>query len=201
MKKLPSMLALMLWLCLAAPAFAGPLEDGLAAYEQKDYATALRLWRPFAEQGNADAQYNLGVMYDKGKGVPQDYVQAVAWYRKAADRGNAIAQYNLGNRYDNGKGVPQDYVQAVPWYRKAADQGYAWGQRNLGVMYTNGQGVPQDYVQAHKWFNLAAAAGSAPEGAENRGKLATENRDIVAAKMTPAQIAEAQRLAAQWKAR
>ena len=163
MKKLPSMLALMLWLCLAAPAFAGPLEDGLAAYEQKDYATALRLWRPFAEQGNADAQYNLGVMYDKGKGVPQDYVQAVAWYRKAADRGNAIAQYNLGNRYDNGKGVPQDYVQA------------------------------------HKWFNLAAAAGSAPEGAENRGKLATENRDIVAAKMTPAQIAEAQRLAAQWK--
>ena len=79
MKKLPSMLALMLWLCLAVPAFAGPLEDGSAAYNKKDYATALRLWRPFADRGNAIAQYILGVMYDNGQGVPQDYVLEITW--------------------------------------------------------------------------------------------------------------------------
>ncbi|MSP50530.1 MAG: sel1 repeat family protein, partial [Alphaproteobacteria bacterium] len=87
-------------------------------------------------------------------------------------------------------GVPQDYAEAVMWYRKAADQGEADAQTNLGINYANGQGVPQDYVQAHKWFNLAAAKGNIN---------AVKNRDIVAAKMTPAQIAEAQKLAREWK--
>ena len=100
----------------AVPAVAGPLEDGLEAYEKGDYATALRLWRPLAEQGNADAQSNLGTMYYKG------------------------------------------------------------------------QGLTQDYVQAHMWFSLSAAQDGD-----------TNNRDIIAAKMTPAQIAEAQKLAREWK--
>ncbi|MBM3522441.1 MAG: SEL1-like repeat protein, partial [Alphaproteobacteria bacterium] len=75
----------------AAPATAGPFEDGLEAASRGDYAEALKLWRPLAEQGNAYAQYNLGVMYDNGWGVAQDYAEAERWYRLAADQGNARA--------------------------------------------------------------------------------------------------------------
>jgi TPR repeat protein len=78
-----------------------------------------------AKQGDAVAQFNLGVAYDYGKDVPQDHAQAVNWYRKAAVQGLASAQYNLGLAYDYGEGVPQDHVQAVNWYRKAAEQGDA----------------------------------------------------------------------------
>ena len=114
-----------------------------------------------ADQGNAEAQVNLGVMYTNGKGVAQDDRQAVAWYRKAADQGNAEAQYNLGVAYENGIGVPQDYRQAVAWYRKAADQGLAMAQLSLGMMYLNGRGVAQNYRQAVSWFQKAADQGDA----------------------------------------
>ncbi len=107
-----------------------------------------------------------------------------------AEAGITEAQYNLGVMYDNGQGVTQDYAAAAGWYRKAADQGDALAQSNLGVMYAKGQGVPQDYVQALKWFNLGATSGDAS---------AAKNRDIVASEMTPAQIAEAQRLASAWR--
>ena len=136
-------------------------EAGRDAYNRNDYATALREWRPLAEQGNAKAQFTLGAMYDNGYGVPQDYKQALAWYRKAAEQGHAKAQYNLGVMYANGQGVPQDYKQAVAWYRKAAEQGYAGAQFNLGVRYANGQGVPQDYKQAVAWYRKAAEQGDA----------------------------------------
>jgi TPR repeat protein len=188
--------ALALSLVLAAPVVAGPFEDGVDAYLRGDYATTLRLYRPLADQGDAEAQFNLGTMYDYGRGVPQDYAEAVTWYRKAADQGDADAQNNLGKMYFNGHGVPQDYNAALKWYRKSADQGRGSGQNNLGKMYFTGHGVPQDYVQAHMWFNLAAA--NLP--AEKRD-IAVKNRDIVAAKMTPAQIAEAQKLAREWKPR
>ena len=104
--------------------------------------------------------------------------------------GRCRAQFNLGLMYDNGQGVPQDYSEAVKWYRLAADQGDAYAQNNLGVMYAKGQGVPQDYVLAHMWFNLSAAQGN---------EDAVKNRDIVAGQMTPDQLAEAQRLAREWK--
>ena len=101
--------AALLWLCLAAPAaYAGPMEDGQSAYEQKDYATALRLWRPLAEQGDAGMQALVGSMYHYGEGIPQDYAQAAAWYRKAADQGFAMAQVNLGVLYALGLGVRED---------------------------------------------------------------------------------------------
>jgi uncharacterized protein len=161
----------------------------------QDYVQAAAWYRKAADQGDASAQSNLGVMYNNGQGVPQDYVQAAAWYRKAADQGDASAQHNLGVMYYIGQGVPQDYVQAVAWYRKAADQGDASAQYNLGVMYSRGQGVPQNFVQAHKWYNLSAAQETDKEPRE----LSTKNRDLVAAKMTPAQIAEAQRLAREWR--
>jgi uncharacterized protein len=153
-------------LALYGVAAAGPLEDAFrdatAAYQRGDYATALRLIRPLAEQGNASAQSNLGAMYANGLGVAQDYAQAVVWYRKAADQGNALAQFNLGVMYTNGRGVPQDYAQAGVWYRKAADQGYALAQASLGVTYESGQGVPQDYEQAVVWYRKAADQVYAP---------------------------------------
>jgi hypothetical protein len=88
-------------------------------------------YRKAADQGYAAAQSNLGIMYERGQGVPQDYTQAVDWYRKAADRGNAVAQNNLGIMYEEGLGVPQDHTQAVEWYRKAADQGSTTARENL----------------------------------------------------------------------
>ena len=136
-------------------------------------------------------------MYRFGEGVPQDYAESMRWYRKAADQGHAPAQINLGNMYSLGQGVPRDDGEAVRWYRKAADQGHANALALLGVMYESGTGVPQDYVQAHKWYNLAAARFPASE-TKNRD-LVFLKRDAVTAKMTPAQIAEAQRLAREWK--
>ncbi len=176
---------------LAAPAWAG-WDEGWAALKRGDYATALREFRVLAAQGDADAQYNLGVMYGKGQGVTLDYARAVRWYRKSAEQGDADAQYNLALMYDNGYGVPQDYVQAAKLYKKAAEQGDTEAQYNLGVMYGQGQGVPQDYVRAHMWFNLAGAQGN---------KEATKYRAHVAKLMTPAQITEAQRLAREWQPR
>ena len=195
MRNLVRSIVLLLALGLSEPVLAGPLEDARAAYVKQDYATALRLFRPLADQGDAEAQSMLGLMYDVGRGVPHDHAQALKWYRLAADRGNAWAQFNLGLMYDNGRGVPQDYAQAVKWYRLAADQGYAWAQNNLGNMYELGQGVPQDYVEAHKLFNLAAASVSSGDTRER----AVKNRDRVAGMMTPAQIAEAQKRAGEWQ--
>ena len=109
-----------------------------------------------AERGNAQAQFNLGVMYATGQGVHQDYTEAVRWYRKAADQGYAEAQNNLGSMYYAGSGVHQDYAEAVRWYRKAAEQGNAGGQYYLGWMYDDGRGVRQDYAEAVRWFRRAA---------------------------------------------
>ena len=78
--------------------------------------------RKAAEQGLAEAQFNLGCAYDNGEGVPQDYAQSAAWYRRAADQGLANAQFNLELMYRSGQGVPQDFAQAGDWLRKAIEQ-------------------------------------------------------------------------------
>ena len=126
-----------------------------------------------------------------------DPARAVAACRRLAAQGFADARYNLGLMYHNGDGVPQDDAEAVKWYRLAADQGDAAAQANLGFMYGDGRGVPQDDVQAYMWFDLAAARFAASE-TEKRDFVA-KSRDEVASKLTPAQIAEAQRLAREWK--
>jgi len=102
---------------------SGGINMGHTAYNQGDYDTALREWRPLAEKGNAGAQLNLGFMYDNGYGVSQNYKEAIKWYRKAAEQGNDRAQYNLGLMYDSGYGVTQDYVQAHMWYNIAGVDG------------------------------------------------------------------------------
>jgi TPR repeat protein len=148
-----------------------------------------------AAQGDVEAQLSLGSRYLRGRGVPQDYAEALKWFRLAADQGNADAQSSLGAMYYEGKGTPPNYAGALKWFRLAADQGNAGAQHNLGFMYSKGEGIPQDYVQAHKWFNLAAAAFSTNPQHDDSAKA----RDSIAAHMTPAQIAEAQKLAREWK--
>ena len=119
----------------------------------------------------------------------------VAALRVKANAGDADAQFNLGVWYNFGHGVPQDSAQAVAWIRKAADQGLVGAQFNLGNAYRDGHGVPQDYVEAHKWINLAASRASAADQ-----KRYAEARDSLAKLMTPAQLAEAQKLASAWLA-
>jgi uncharacterized protein len=195
-RRLPTVFASgVLAFALSGAAMAGTLEDGVAALQRGDYATAMGLLRPLAGQGDAAAQNNVGIMYRYGQGVAQDYGQALGWCRKAAEQGNASAQYNLGLMHTFGQGLPQGYTEAAELYRKAAEQGNASAQVNLGLMYENGLGVAQDYVLAHMWSNLAASRAA---DAETRD-LATRNRGKAAAKMTPNQIAEAQKMAREWR--
>jgi TPR repeat protein len=112
-----------------------------------------------AQQGDVNAQFDLGLKYQLGVGVKQDSVEAVRWYRKAAEQGDAHAQSNLGVMYRNGYGVPKDYAEAARWYRKAADQGDIGGQTELGAMYLNGKGVPKNRSLALYWYNKAAKQG------------------------------------------
>jgi TPR repeat protein len=124
-------------------AWADDSEDAVAAYNHKDYATALKIWRQLAAEGNAPAQAYVGVLYAQGQGVPQDYTTARQWYEKAAAQGDAKGQFLLGARYAQGQGVLQDYTKAAQWFEKAAAQGYAAAQFTLGVLYANGNGVPR----------------------------------------------------------
>lgn len=127
-----------------------------SAVSQKNYAAAQKILQPFVHQNDAEAQYNLGVMYDNGFGVARDEHQAISWYQKAANQGYAMAQFNLGMMYEDGQGVAQDYHQAFTWYQKAAHQGHAKAQNALGLLYVEGKGVPQDFRQARFWWNKAA---------------------------------------------
>ncbi len=186
---------------------AGPLgniafadyESGLAAFERGDYATALKEFLESAHDGEAKAQYYLGLMYDDGLGIPEDDTEAVRWYRLAkeqllvaADQEDVEAQFRLGQMYFLGQGVPQDYTEAVKWWHLAADKGFAWAQYNLGAMYQYGYGVPVDYVLAYMWFDLA-----------DRNKiggfsLAVKARKALRKKMTRAQRKKAKKLSQEW---
>ena len=112
-------------------------------------------------EGNAEAMFNLGLLYANGQGVTQDYVRAREWYEKAAEKGFPSAMGNLGVLYHNGQGVAQDYGKAREWYEKAAEKGFPRAMGNLGVLYHNDQGVAQDYAKAREWYEKAAANGNA----------------------------------------
>ena len=134
-------------------------ERGLGV--SQDYAEALRWYRKAADQGDADAEYNLGTMYRLGTGVSQDYVEAVKWYRMASNQDNANGQYGLGYMYYNGEGVQQDFALAARLYSQAADQGLARAQYDLAYMYYYGRGVAQDRLEANRLLHEAAAQGEA----------------------------------------
>ena len=139
-----------------------------------------------AEQGDADAQFTLGVRYANGDGVIKDDEEAVRWYRLAAAQNNADAQVTLALMYVNGIGVLKDEAEAVRWYRLAAAQDNAIAQLFLGSMYVEGRGVLKDPVLAHMWLNIAGANGN-----EN----ARDARDALEGDMTPAEIGRATELA------
>lgn len=164
-------LALFLTAAGVAGVRAAVLEDAQAAYAAGDYGRAAGLFQTAAEQGDAAAQYNLGVLYENGQGVVKDYSRAAVWYRKSADMGDVNAQNNLANLYMFGLGVPLDIGEAVKWLRKAGEQGEPGAQFNLGILYMIGSSVPQDYQQAQTWLRKAAAQGEA-EAQYNLGVMA-----------------------------
>ena len=161
MKKL---LVCILFVLLSTQMSAQEIDKGYEAYNDGDYATALQEWKPLAEQGYAFAQYNLGILYEYGNGVPKDYVEAVKWYRLSAEQGYAISQYSLGLMYSNGYGVLKDKAEAVKWWRLSAEQGYVYAQGMLGIMYELGEGVLKDDITAHMWYNIASGNGHKSAG-------------------------------------
>lgn len=179
-----------LLLFLSSPVYADDFQDGRDAYNRKDFKAALEKFKSSAEQEDARAQFFLGLMYSRGQGVTQDDKESFRWYRLAAEQGQENALSILGEKYYNGWDVAQDYGEAAKWYRWAVKQGGdAYDQYNLGVMYDKGQGVNQNYVQAHKLYNIAGALGY---------EKGTKARGLVEKRMTPNQIAEAQRQAREY---
>jgi TPR repeat protein len=147
-----------------------------------------------ATQGDARAQNMVGEALADGNGVQRNDFDAVRWFQKAALQGLVDAQYNLSVMFANGQGTRQDDAETVKWSRLAAKQGHPAAQYQLGLLYAVGAGLEQDFVQAYKWFSLAAGRLDGMDG-----EIAREDRDLVAEKMTSAQVAEAQRLVREWK--
>jgi uncharacterized protein len=168
---------------------------GLDAFQKQDYAKAARELPALARQGNATAQYYLARMYHEGTGLPENNAAAAHWSRQAAEQGLAPAEAMLGALYAQGQGVARDDDEAARWLHRAARQGHPAGLAKMGMCYMHGFGVPQDYVQAYMWFDLAASRSTGHDYMCNCGL-----RDVFAAmNLTPAQIAEAKRLAREWK--
>ena len=144
---------LVLTLAITVNATGADFAVGLAAYQQGDFVKAAKEWRDLADQGDSSAQFNLGLLY-----------------------------------YD-GKGVPQDYTEAANWFRRAAEQDYEKAEHNLGAMYGSGKGVKRDYIQAYKWLNICAGKGDTG---------CASQRDLIAKKLKPAQVTQAQRLSTEF---
>jgi len=140
-------------------ATAAPIDIAGEAYNKSAHVQAIKLFRPLAAQGNADAQAMLGMMYLKGEGTARNYPEAVKWLTLSAAQGNASAQNNLGAMHFNGDGVVRNYPDALRWFRLSAMQGDKYGQTSLAAMYLNGHGVAKDVKEAVKWYRLAAAQG------------------------------------------
>lgn len=146
-------------IAISALAFA----SGAFAQQQPSEAEAaqvLKSARPLAENGNANAQYNMGVLYDEGYGVEQDYAKARDWYEKAAAQNYSKAEHNLGIMYQEGHGVDKDSAKAAEWFKRAAEHGEPAAQNNLAVLYVRGNGVRQDLAEATRWAAKAAEAGN-----------------------------------------
>lgn len=154
-----------------------------------NYQEAAAWYRRAAEQGDAVAQWSLGLMYANGRGVAQNHTEAIAWYRLAAEQGHTVAQYSLDAMSNNGNDVVQGDSAVAP-LRRIAEQGNAYAQFELGVMYSNGEGVSRNPVIAYVLENLAAAQGH---------EDARYNRDIILKTLTSDQITEGQRLASEWQ--
>jgi uncharacterized protein len=156
---------------------------------------AAKWFKSAAEKGNPGAQYHLGLLFDTGRGVKESTVEAAKWFRKAAEQDDPQAQFTLGYLYQDGRGVEKNGNEALKWYRKSADQGHAIALFALGLCYRGCVGVSNDAVQTHMWLDLAHARLTPG----NMRDAAARIRDKVAVRMTPSQIAEAQKLAQEWR--
>lgn len=186
---------ILMFLTTAPPVWASDFNDGLAAYKRGDHTMALRIWKPLANQGDRAAQYNLGLLYEDGKGLARDSEAALTWYRKSAAQSFPMAQHNLGRLYYMGEGVPEDYARAIKHFLPAAEQGVAFSHFFLGMIYAGGGGgVQADHVQAYKRLSLAVAL----HKSEEYRRDALTSRKILAKGMTSDKIAVAERLARLW---
>jgi TPR repeat protein len=159
--RLPVSLSFLL-VAAALPAVAGPLEDGIAAYNAKNFDKAVELLQPLAEKSNnPQAQEKIGRLYHRGKGLPKDAGKAAEWYLKAAEQGDAPAAARLGSMFWIGEGVPRDPNQAVKWYVLGASKGNPLAQVGIGYMSMEGIGTPVDFKAAAGWFNKATEQGDA----------------------------------------
>jgi TPR repeat protein len=146
-------------LCIAligGSAHAGPFEAGLSALDRAHYATAMRAWLKLANEGAAEAQNNVGHLYEQGFGVSQNYTEAMNWYRQAADQGLAEAQHNMGMLYYHGYGVAENQRTAAKWFKRAALQELVDSESMLGLAYHEGKGVELNYQLAKHWFKKGA---------------------------------------------
>ena len=169
---------------------ASNVRYGPDAFDRGDYARALGQFRPLAQDGNARAEYQLGMSYAKGLGVARDYKRAAIWLRKSADQGYASAENDLGTLYDQGRGLTASPVQAAHWFRQAAAQGHGAAQLNLARLYLQGRGVQQDPVHAFAWANAASDLG------EFRAERLVHRAEKG---LKPKQIAQAETLATRYR--
>lgn len=134
-------------------------KSGEIAYYFGRYDEALKFWRPIAEQGFAEAQANLGWMYQAGLGVEKDLGQARRWYVQAVKAKHAVAQNNLAVMFENGLGVKTDYTRAFKLYLQSAKQGYRFAQYNVAQLLKNGLGTERDLQASREWLEKAAEQG------------------------------------------
>ena len=150
---------LALALAPAVNARAATFDDGVVAYQNADYASAMRIWHELGEAGDIRAIYNLGVLFDLGQGVAPDPMRAAVYFQHAAQAGHVRAMSNYGRLLEQGRGVAKNEEQAAYWFQKAAESGLAEAQYNLGLMYERGRGVPGNDRDAAAWYSRAAAGG------------------------------------------
>jgi uncharacterized protein len=162
-------------------------EKGIAAYEANDLPLAYKEFRASADEGHADSQFNVALMFERGIGVKKDEKEAVSWYLKSAEKGNGLAQFNLGVMYENGRGTEVDFAKANQWYRKAAVQGDPLAIGNLGMLYIRGDGVKVDKTAGIALLLVSATLDSSPQNNAKQNIAGTKG-------LTPEIIAEAQKL-------
>jgi TPR repeat protein len=176
-------------LLLAASAWSSDSEKGLLAFNSTEYDTALAIWQPLADAGDAESQYGLGMMYGNGFGVAMDDALALKWYGLAAEQGHSGAMCNLAIMHQNGWGVPLNEEEAVRLYSLAAEQGVAEAMVSLGRHFAMDFSDAYDPVEAYKWFSL---------GALQNDIDAVQKREIIASKLSAEQIAEGSEMVDQW---
>jgi uncharacterized protein len=161
-------------LLLAVPGLADTAA-GLAAFKNKDYQGAYKEWKAAADAGQAEAQFDLGVLYAQGLGVRRDLTEASKWYRKAADQGNAEAEFALGQMYSRGWGVPRDEADAIRWFQMANSVESDGPPTDWATV--EGYGMEKDQKQAAHWYRLAADKGHA-EAQFNLGRLYASGQGV-----------------------